>query len=345
MGFFLKGSTSLMMDLASTLEESGFDSLWYGDRFTYWAPIPILEVWSFLSAIGARTRRVMMGSAVTDPFRRHPALLAQTIATIDQLTGGRVILGLGSGEACNIKPFGISMEKPALRLRETVQVIKGLWKATIDEQLDYTGRFFNLEKAFLQVKPLQKPHPPIYIAAAGHLTKRLVGEIGDGWISHLGSPEAYSEDLSEIKTWARRAGRNGSEIDTLKWLHIAISKDREAARMAITEPIKQGLVTTIASNPHALKGLKQNISVPAELALNQFIINKEMLETLKHAAQQIPFEAVEKCVAFGTPDDCIEKIEEFTKAGAKHIMFFDQSPQLDEALNLYRHEIIPYFKG
>jgi len=118
--------------LAESLE---FDSVWVPDHLVledYRRLCP--EAWCILSALATRTRRVTLGTSVTDPYRRHPAVLAQTVATLDLISGGRTILGLGAGEAMNTDPYGIPRDMRITRMRETVEILRRLWTGEI---IDY----------------------------------------------------------------------------------------------------------------------------------------------------------------------------------------------------------------
>ena len=104
-------------------EEVGFDSIWIADHL---AMIPVgycPEVWSILGSLAISTKYVMLGTGVTDPHRRHPALLAQTLATLDQMSRGRMVLGIGPGEAINLDPYGIPWDRPVARMVEVITIM------------------------------------------------------------------------------------------------------------------------------------------------------------------------------------------------------------------------------
>ena len=145
---------------ATEFDELGFDSVWVCDH-VYGVPnpkLPIFEAWSLLAAVAAITKRVELGTLVTPPFFRNPAILAKQIATIDQISGGRCIAGLGAGwfqaefEAygCDFPSLGQRLEA----LDETVQVLQRLWS---EEQVTFEGGFVRVKDAFCEPKPVRKP--------------------------------------------------------------------------------------------------------------------------------------------------------------------------------------------
>lgn len=108
-------------------KECGFDSVWFADHFVSTDPVDeCSDTWVLLTAIDLKTKRVMLCSWVSDPFRRHPATIAQTVATLDRLTEGRTALGIGAGEEMNLTPYGISWDHPIARLRESVTYVKAM---------------------------------------------------------------------------------------------------------------------------------------------------------------------------------------------------------------------------
>jgi len=220
---------------AERIDKLGFDCIWMADHIL-WEPDRFTpEVWSVLSAIAARTEKVRLGTCVSDPHRRHPAVFAQTTATLDHLSNGRVIIGLGAGEDMNLDPFGIEHRKPVAKMVEFIDVIRRLWKSDSSNTIDFNGEFYTLEKANLEIKPIQESIP-IYIGANGPKTRKITGKIADGWIPtpFLEAPETYKEHLQDIKEGVKEANRSMDEIDTCLIIYTSIS-DREDIRERASE--------------------------------------------------------------------------------------------------------------
>ena len=141
-------------------EKVGFDTVWWTDHFMGGPPdSPLPELFTVMAIMGHETEKVGVGCAVTDIRRRHPATIAQTVTTLDDMSRGRTILGLGAGEATNLFPAGISSKNMQSRLREGIQIIKMLWAADHEHPANFRGKFYSLNNAYLQVKPAQKPAP------------------------------------------------------------------------------------------------------------------------------------------------------------------------------------------
>jgi len=339
-GYQAQGDLWGMINCGIKAEKHGFDFIWVGDHFTFWfIEREYPETFTTLAVIGSNTRRIRIGCGVTDVFRRHPAILAQTIATLDVLTNGRANLGIGSGEAMNLTPFCIPFDKPLSRIRETISVIKMLWKASPSSPANFDGKFYKLREAFIQVKPVQKPHPPIYVAATGPIMRKMVGEVADGWFAHLHSPQTFGEALYEVRKGAENAGRNFEDIERVAFIPTSVSKNYEAARKAI-----QSAFPILALAKETLEQLGFSVDSPEWMTMKQIIINLDNVKLLREVSAKIPFEALEQVAAFGKPEHVIDKFEAFIKAGATQIDVLDFSQDKEEALELFEKEIIPYFK-
>lgn len=325
--------------IAKVNEEAGFDSIWVPDHILFIPPGIVPEAWSTLAATAAVTEKAALGTCVSDPHRYHPAVLAQKVATVDQISGGRVILGLGAGEAMNLEPFGIEWKKPVSKLIETVTIIRKLWSG---EVLNYEGRFWRLKDAFLQINPV-KGRVPIYFGANGPRTLRLTGETADGWLSIPISPRLYKERLKLVKEGAGKAGRSLDDIDTGVYLYTSVTEKAEDAYKQI-EKIRSQVIPS----PELLREAGYDIELPEELqSISYFkaLLNSEWVEKFLAFGELIPREAAIEFSIAGTVEDCINKIDEFTKAGVKHFLLLNVGPDPRQVMKAYSEEIIPYFKS
>ncbi|MEM2851057.1 MAG: LLM class flavin-dependent oxidoreductase [Candidatus Bathyarchaeia archaeon] len=327
-------------NLAATFaEKTQLDSLWMADHLVPNPPSrpEALDPWLTLAVIATQTKRLKLGTAVTDPHRRHPASLAQTATTLDIVSNGRLILGIGAGEAMNLNPFGVAWDRPVTRLKEAVEVIKKLWT---EENVNYNGVYFKLDRATLLPKPIQKPHPPIWIAANSPRTRELVGRLADGWLDFDLSPEMYREDLEDIRNWAKKTERSPEAIEPAYFSLMAVSNDGEAARKAIELPAK----IFLAAFPRNLERLGFKNPTGYSNVLDKFVVTPEFMEQLMEVVKEVPFEAVEKCFIFGTPDECIGKLERYVKVGARHFLMATIGPDARSAFYIYATKIVPYLK-
>ncbi len=331
--------TSKLSKIAMINEKSGFDSIWVPDHLLFVPPGIVPEAWSMLAAIAAVTEKAALGSCVTDPHRHHPAVLAQKVATIDQISGGRVILGLGAGEAMNLEPFGIEWERPVSKLAEFVTIIRRLWSGDV---LDYEGNFFRLREAFLQIRPLQS-RVPIYFGANSPRTLRLTGEMADGWLSIPLSPRLYREHLKLVEEGAKRSDRSLEDIDTGLYLYTSVAEEAETAYKQI-EAIKAQVI----SSPELLRRAGFNIGLPKELqSISYFeaLPDSESVEKFLTFSELVPREAAVEFSIAGTIEDCINKIAEFIEAGVRHFLLINAGPDPREVMRIYGEEIMPYFRN
>jgi alkanesulfonate monooxygenase SsuD/methylene tetrahydromethanopterin reductase-like flavin-dependent oxidoreductase (luciferase family) len=331
----------LISELASYVEDVGFDSFWMPDHtvgfgIKRWNA---LEAWTVLSAVAAKTKRVRLGTCVGDVFRHHPASLAQMVTTCDIISNGRATVGVGIGEAMNLRPFGISFKKPVGRTREIVTLLRRLWT---EDSVDHDGKYYQFKEAFLQPQPLQKPHPPIWIAANSPMTMKMVADLGDGWVPASMFPDEYAQGLANIKDLAKKAGRDPEKIEPALFTFTVIAGTREEARKNIGLPAKIYFLT----RPRIPRKLGFDVTDEFDMTFN-LVMKMENTMALLEKAKQLPDEILDKApVFFGTEEDIIEGIERYVKAGVQHFVvnFFVRPEMLKDTLRLFAENVIPHFK-
>lgn len=301
-------TTALHESIAA--ERSGFGSVWIPDSFVDLSSPAGLNPWIVLSALAARTTRVVLGTGVVDTQRDHPARIAQLAATLDAVSRGRVRLGIGAGEAMHIQPFGLPWEPPAqrlARLNEAVRIIRLLWNSSPKKTVTFSGSFYRLENAYLSQLPVQRPSPPIFIGTfSSKKSLDLVGRVGDGWYSWLDTPETFRKRWGIIKKAAHSASRNSKSIEPWSHLLVAFPRNTEEKRGAIMVA-KANLIlekTVLASLGHASESpTHQNINVLSPDA-----------EKVTDQAKLLPDEVAYKTIAIGA-EEAHGKIEAFAKVG------------------------------
>jgi alkanesulfonate monooxygenase SsuD/methylene tetrahydromethanopterin reductase-like flavin-dependent oxidoreductase (luciferase family) len=184
------------VDDARFIESTSAGTLWVLDHYIY-PPNPeaqILDSWTTLGALATQTSRIRIGTMVTDVALRHPAMLAKQVATVDRISEGRVDLTIGAGYfEAELESLGIPFLSPrgrAKRLREAAEVVDGLLR---DGRMSYQGEHYRIDDAGLVPSPVQKPRPPILVAANGRRGLRLAAEMADASVS-LGDEGASVED-------------------------------------------------------------------------------------------------------------------------------------------------------
>jgi F420-dependent oxidoreductase-like protein len=198
-------------------DEAGFDHCWCMDHLASLGPRddgPIFEAWSLLAGMAVATSRTRIGCMVTGNTYRHPAVLAKAAVTADHLSGGRLEFGLGAGWAENEHtmlglPFGTRGDR-ADRLEEACEIIRSLWT---QPRTTFDGKHYKLTDAVAEPKPLQQPHPPIWIGGSGpQRTLRITARYADVWNAAGGSPEQVAEASAVLDQRCAEIGRDPGEI-------------------------------------------------------------------------------------------------------------------------------------
>jgi F420-dependent oxidoreductase-like protein len=230
------GSWQEMLSLWQEIDTLGFDSAWVFDHFL---PIfsdptgPCLEGWTALSALAMVTQKTRLGVMVTGNTYRHPAVLAKMATTVDIISGGRLILGIGAGWfELEHQAFGIAFPKVAERLKkldETLEVVKRLWT---EDRVNFSGRYYQLKDALLNPQPVQKPHPPILVGASGEqVALGIVARHADIWNS-FGSPAVFAHKIVALTEHCRKIGRDPDTIEKSVLLQLTLTDDQETKRKA-----------------------------------------------------------------------------------------------------------------
>lgn len=311
-----------LADFCRLAEDSGFDEVWAGDHFHPWAHTGANAsfCWIFLAVAAERTRRVTLGTGVTAPILRYnPAIVAQALATLDNLYPGRIFLGLGTGEAMNEVPIGYGWPKTSeriARLEEAIRVIKLLWEK---EFVSMRGKYYRLRKANLYTKPAS--HIPIYIAAHGPKTATLAGRYADGIVTISFPADYYLKTLfPAIENGVKLAGRDLSRIYKVIELNGAYDEDFETAVQACRK-------VAAASLPFFFK---LNVYDPREIeTFGKFVDPKELAKTWLIATD---------------PEDCVKRIESYIKLGFSGVHVANLGSNEERFIRMYGQSVIPYLK-
>jgi F420-dependent oxidoreductase-like protein len=202
---------------AALAEDAGLDGVWVFDHFKalYADPKgPTLEGWTLLAGLARETSRVRLGTLVTGMTHRHPSVLATEVVTVDHLSSGRVECAIGAAwNEPEHRELGIPFPPTAERmdrLEEGVQVLRALFT---QDDATFDGRYHRLERATYNPKPVQRPHPPIWIGGEGRKrTLPIAGRYADAWHGWAGTPEELAEITAIIDRSAEEAGRDPSSI-------------------------------------------------------------------------------------------------------------------------------------
>jgi F420-dependent oxidoreductase-like protein len=224
-------------DAAVEFDDLGFHSVWVCDHL-YGVPmpnLPILEAWSELAAVAAVTRRVELGTLVTPPFFRNPAVLAKQVATIDQISNGRVIVGLGSGWfASEYEAYGAPFPPVGERLQaleETCELMKRLFS---EEQVTFEGKHARAEQAWCEPKPVRRP--PILIGGGGERKLlRIVAKHADIWNNLAVNQARLGDKIEVLRRRCDEAKRDPASIEISQQCLVVIAADDAGAREALAK--------------------------------------------------------------------------------------------------------------
>ena len=217
-------------DFATMLQSSGFDSAWMGEGPA--SPQPALDPFLALTAMALAAERIRIGSCVVLVPLRNPTLLAKEVATLDILSGGRFVFGIGVGASGMADRGAYDITNTDSRTRgarcdEYLDVMIALWRG---EPVTHHGRFFGLDEMAISPPPHQRPHPPIWAGGDADGMLRRAGRVGNGFVPVAAGPADYAARWHRIEHYAREAGRDPGDITRALHLYYhCIDGDRSAA--------------------------------------------------------------------------------------------------------------------
>jgi coenzyme F420-dependent glucose-6-phosphate dehydrogenase len=310
-----------LVEYAVRAETHGLDSVWISDHFQPWrhegghAPFSL----SWLSAVGERTERVVLGTSVLTPtFRYNPAVIAHAFATLGELYPDRVVLGIGTGEALNEVAVARiqwpDFKERFARLREAVELIRQLWT---QERVTFEGQYYQTTDANIYDRPEQSV--PIYVAAGGPVVAKYAGRKGDGLICTSGKGmDLYTEKLlPAVKEGAEQAGKNVDDVDKMIEIKLSYDPDPDLA-----------LENTRFWAPLSLTpDQKAGFEDPVEM---------------EKAADALPIETVaRRWIVASTPEDALAQIKPYVDAGFTHLVFHGPGHDQERFLTTFSEQVLP----
>lgn len=328
------GNPSYLVRLAKIAEEVGFDFVWFPhDLF-------MDNSWVMTTAVGMVTERIKVATVGTNPYTTDPAEIASYIGTLDRLTNGRAVLGLGVHTTEMVAWVGHTTgnkeddyERAMTRTKEAVQVLRQLFKGDV---VDYKGQEFEwTSSCYLRFEPFRRDIP-VYVAGFGERFHELTGAIGDGSLPMLTPPDAAKEVVEAIHRGARAAGRNPEALDIAGCAWISISKDGSA-----TEKTMRRVVSYFGPYLNAKEIAKVGLTP------NDFVPIRERLTQGDHdGASRLVTDKMLKLAIMGTPSECVEQIAQLQGAGVTHVSLGGPlGPDPEESIRLIGSEVIPQLRG
>jgi coenzyme F420-dependent glucose-6-phosphate dehydrogenase len=319
-----------LVEIAVAAEAHGMESVAVSDHFQPWrhegGHAPFSLAW--MAAVGERTSTVQIGTSVMTPtFRYNPAVVAQAFATMGCLYPGRIMLGVGTGEALNEIATGFrgagaqdwpEFKERFARLREAVALMRQLWT---EDRVDFDGEYYSTHGASIYDRP-ELP-VPVYIAAGGPVVARYAGRAGDGFICTSGKGmELYTEQLiPAVQEGAEKVGRDSDGIDRMIEIKLSYDTSHETA-----------LENTRFWAPLALsKEQKHDITDPIEM---------------EAAADALPIETIASRFIVGNdPDQVVAEIKKYVDAGLNHLVFHGPGQDQRRFLELFEKDLAPRLRA
>ncbi|RUM34842.1 MAG: 5,10-methylenetetrahydromethanopterin reductase [Archaeoglobus sp.] len=305
--------------LTSIAEDSGFDSVWITDHYNN------RNSYSILTLLAIRTVRLSLGVGVSNPLTVHPAIIASAMATINELSMGRAILGIAAGDKTTLQRLGVEWDKPLTRVKEAVEVIKELISG---KRVNYSGKTIKVNNAGLDYSV--SPYP-IYIGAQGPKMLKLASEIGDGVLINASHPKDFKEAFKCF-------GELKEGFDVVAYTSMSVDKDREKAK----ESAKIVVAFIVAGSPEIVlnrHGITEKAKAVRE-ALNRAFAGGSWADVRKTVSEDM----VDTFSISGTPEDVVSRIEELKKAGVTHVVAGSPiGSDRAKAIKLIGKKVIPAF--
>lgn len=306
LGLLVAGHTQVtaLVDLAVLAEDLGFTHVCVADERFY------REVYSVLTAMALRTRKINLGPCVTDPYSRHPALTAAAIHTLDEISGRRALLGIGAGIS-GFAEMGTSRPKPTQAIREALELIREL---STGEEVNYTGELFKFEKGKLSFKPV-RANVPTWVASNGPLGQKMGAELADAVMM-----EACG-NVTEAIAFRKHVDESipaGRKVECIARLNLALSDDGDAAvealRLRTARSVGTGrtLFYTMAA-----QGLELSKETKAKVASIPYNAGAVPFEVIKGDISDAMVHAV---ALAGTPAQLRNQVADLVKAGIDGIV-------------------------
>ncbi len=288
-GFFAIGAgpsadPEILVETATAAEKAGFYSIWapehivlldrYASRYPYSQdgklPLPtqidLMDPFIALTYAAAHTKKIRLGTGICLLPERHPVTTAKETASLDKLSGGRFVFGVGIGWLQEeFAALGIPWERRAARTREYLQAMKLLWT---EEEPEFRGEFVSFPKVRMYPKPVQKPHPPIVFGGESGPALKRVAEVGDGWFGVNVSVEDAQKKGERIRQLAQAAGRDPKKLHLSVSPGLGVSVDLDMVKRYRDAGMDQVVLGAVPRDPRQIRAeverLAEKIVVPAE---------------------------------------------------------------------------------
>ncbi|MGV0737123.1 LLM class flavin-dependent oxidoreductase [Mycobacterium syngnathidarum] len=286
-----------------------------------------LEPWTMLGNLAARNRvaRLRLGVGVTDAGRRNPAVTAQAAATMNLLTKGRFILGIGTGEREGNEPYGVDWSKPVARFEEAMATIRALWDSN-GGLVNRDSPFFPLRNAIFDLPAYRGRWPEIWIAAHGPRMLRATGRYADGFFPAFAhTPSEYAQRLEAVRTAASDAGRDPMAITPALWCMVIPGRDAEDVDEALDSEVAKAGALNASDEFYARHGAQHPLGVGftgAQDLLPQDWDEQTALSYIK----SVPLSLLREMYLCGTAEEIFERAVQWRDCGVRYLVLANVGP-------------------
>jgi phthiodiolone/phenolphthiodiolone dimycocerosates ketoreductase len=273
-----------------------------------------------LALTASRIRGVDVGTLVTEPIRRHPMSLAQSFVTLDHISRGHAILGIGNGERENVEPYGLPWEKQVARLEEALTIIRLLWGSG-GKPVSFTGKFWTLRDAVFNLPLYEGRAPRIWIAAHAPRMLGLTGRFGDGWVPAVRvAAGEYARRLGVIRAAAAEAGRSFDHFVPGQTLLTAIGESRaQILELAMKSRLGAAMALLLPAEAWQKHGKKHPLGDDHK-GFIEIVPPRVTDEQLDQAVRDVTPEMFGENVFAGSPAEICEQVAPLVEAGARHLI-------------------------
>lgn len=304
-----------MIDFAALADDVGYSSVWKGESSEN-------NTFMVLTGIATATESVRLGTGIASVYTRSPTLMAMSINTLNNLSDGRAILGIGVSSKPVVEEWhGLSFERPLRRLRESIEIVRELFES---DTVDYDGEIFDVGP-YSSNYLVEENLPPIYNAALGSTNRKLTGEFADGWIPLFAPRSDIAEYASTMQEHAENVGND--EVTIAPWIPTAVDDDPAAAESRIRHMLAQEFAMGY-----------NRIFRDYGYGENADEVHDTWRDGDREAAQAaISDEILDEFTIYGTPENCQEQLTEYYDAGVTEpILWPSFTATRDDVENLIR---------
>lgn len=332
-----------LMRLDSVMTEDHFQSflptaIWDED-FSWLAaqsptPHELFDYQALLGYLASRVGGLRTGVVVTEPSRRHPVLIAQTMLTLSHMTRRAPILGIGAGERENVEPYGLDFSRPVGKLEEALQIIRAC--LTSQGPIHFQGEHYRLDGAVMDLKAPKGKTPEVWVGARGPRMLRLTGEYGDGWYPNMiATPEEYAAKLGTVRAAAGKAGRDPQAITPSLEQYVVVAPTEQEARAMLDTKLMRFFGLLLPADVWRGAGSEHPFGEDFR-GFVDFVPERYDRKTLEDAIAVVPTELVsEGPLMWGTPEQVASRLRAFGEAGLRHVVLVFVSPAISKRAALY----------